>query len=281
MTVFDKINHKLCVAAFKKEPRIKEYKPKITAEVQSSGVIKQGFTFLYPTYKKYIYCDKNTGEGYFFRYKPIKEKGEYPVVIYHHGNGLNRAGKNDVQLVEFSKLIKKLNKHKCHQIAVHLDVSCEYNREAYSRALDGIVRFIKQTYNNVDFDRIYLTGTSHGGYACVYEVLRNPERYAAAVISMSYTYNEKFAPPDEIQENPYVRILTDDDYEALSKTPFYLSWAKDDCELMVVSNNLLSEKLKKNNGDVKIKVYENGGHTIAGDFFKNGDWDEWLFSKER
>lgn len=260
---------------------IKEYKKRLTAKAEKTGVIKQGFALLYPAYKKYFYCDKNTGEGYFFRYKPIKEKGEYPVVIYHHGNGLNRAGKNDVQLVEFSKLIKKLNKRKCHQIAVHLDVSCEYNREAYSRALDGIVRFIKQTYNNVDFDRIYLTGTSHGGYACVYEVLRNPERYAAAVISMSYTYNEKFAPPDEIQENPYVRILTDDDYEALSKTPFCLSWAKDDCELMVVSNNLLSEKLKKNNGDVKLKVYENGGHTISGDFFKNSDWDEWLFAKER
>lgn len=281
MTLFNKFYSRLCIMAFKKEPRIKEYKQKITARVQKSGVIKQGLTLVYPSYKKYFYCDKNTGEGYFFRYKPFIEKGKYPVVIYHHGNGLNRAGKNDMQLVEFSKLIKKLNMKKCHQVAIHLDVSCEYNRAEHSRALEGFIEYIHSTYNNVDFDRIYLAGTSHGGYACVYEVLRNPEKYAGAVISMIYTYNEKFAPPDEIQENPYVRSLTDEDYKVLSKTPFYLSWAEDDSELMVVSNNLLSQKLKKNNGDVKVKVYENGGHTIAGDFFKTSDWDEWLFNKER
>ncbi len=281
MTLFNKFYNRVCIMASKKSPKIKMYKKKLTASADKSGVIKQGVTLFYPSYKKYFYCDKVSGDGYFFRCKPITEKGKYPVVIYHHGNGLNRAGKNNMQLFEFSKLMKKLNKQKCHQVAIHLDVTCEYNVAEHSSALEGFIEYIQNTYNNVDFDRIYLAGTSYGGYACVYEVLRNPQKYAAAVISMAYTFNEEWQPPKEIKESAYVRSLTDEDYKTLSGTPFYASWAKNDHKHMVTSNELLSKYLKMNNADIKVKIYETGGHTIYADFFKNSDWDEWMFSKKR
>ncbi len=265
----------------KREKEIRRYKQKLTARAEKAGVISQGFTMICPSYKKYFYCDKNTGEGYFFRCKPIEDKGKYPMVIYHHGGGWNRAGKNNMQLFEFSKLMKKLNKQKCHQVAIHLDVTCDYNKEEHSRALEGFIQFLENTYNNVDFDRIYLAGTSHGGYACVYEVLRNPQKYAAAVISMAYTFNEEWIPPEAIRENAYVRSLTDEDYKTLAGTPFYASWAVDDHMHMVTSNELLSKNHKKNNGDIKNKTYETGGHTIYADFFRNSDWDEWMFSRKR
>ncbi len=265
----------------KREKGIRKYKQKLTARAEKSGVIRQGFTLIFPSYKKYFYCDKNTGEGYFFRCKPIEDKGKYPIVIYHHGGGWNCAGKNNMQLFEFSKLMKKLNNRKCHQVAIHLDVTCDYNRAEHSRALEGFIDYIQNTYNNVDFDRVYLAGTSHGGYACVYEVLRNPQKYAAAVISMSYTFNEEWKAQEKIKENPYVRNLADEDYKTLAGTPFYISCAKDDHMHMVTSNELLSKNLKKNNADVKEKMYETGGHTIYADFFRNSDWDEWMFSKTR
>lgn len=277
MKWFNKFYNRLMVNAVKKAPKILEYKKRLTANVIQTGVTKQNITFLCPSYKKYYYCDKTTGEGYFFRYKPFTDKGKYPVVIYHHGNGLNRAGKNNMQMYEFSWLKKNLNKQKCHQVVIHLDVTCEYNRDAHSRALDGFINYIQSTYKNVDFDRLYLAGTSHGGYACVYEVLRNPEKYAAAVISMAYTYNESFVPPEEIRVNPYIRSLTDEDYETIAKTPFFLSWAKDDGSGIVKSNELLLKNLKGNNANVKFKIYDKGGHTIASKFFKNADWTKWMF----
>ncbi|MBR2413866.1 MAG: prolyl oligopeptidase family serine peptidase [Clostridia bacterium] len=173
--------------------------------------------------------------------------------------------------------MKKLNKQKCHQVAVHLDITCEYNTAEHSRALDGILTYLENTYNNVDFNRIYLAGISHGGYACVYEVLRKPDKYAAAVISMAYTFNEELMSVEEKYKNPFVRTLTREDYNTLSKTPFYISWAKDDCLCMTTSNELLSENLKDKNEHYKEKTYETGGHKIASDFFKNSDWDEWMF----
>ena len=278
---FYRIYRFLCDLAAKEEPRIHKYKKRLTGKAEKSGVIKHGVTLLCPTYKKYFYCDKKTGEGYFFRYKPVKTSGKYPVVIYQHGAGLNRVGKNYMQMYEFSKLKKKLNKRKCHQVVIHLDVSCEYNRAEHSRALEGFVEYIQNTYKNVDFDRIYLAGTSHGGYGCIYEVLRNPGKYAAAVVSMTYTFNEEWIPSEKIRENPYVRSLTDDDYESLAKTPFYLSWAKNDTIGMTTGNRLLSKHLKEHNADLKEKIYETGGHTIYADFFRNSDWDEWMFEKNR
>ncbi len=281
LSLYDRYAVMVMKLIYKRSPRIKKYKQKLTARAEKSGVIRQGFTFLFSSYKKYFYCDKNSGEGYFFRCKHIEAEGKYPIVIYQHGNGLNRVGKNNMQLFEFSKLMRKLDKHKCHQVAIHLDVTCEYNRAEHSRALEGFIQFLENTYNNVDFDRIYLAGTSHGGYACVYEVLRNPQKYAAAVVSMAYTFNEEIIPTEEICENSYVRSLTDEDYKLLSKTPFYLSWAKDDCMNMTISNALLSKNLKKNNAKLKEKIYETGGHSIAGDFFENSDWDEWMFGMKR
>lgn len=281
MSLYDRCAVMVMKLIYKRAPRIKKYKQKLTKRVNESCVVKQGHTVLYPSYRKYFYCDKISGEGYFFRCKTVTDKGKYPVIIFHHGNGVHRAGKNDKQLDNFSKLMKKLNKRKCHQVAIHLDVTCEYNRAEHSRALEGFVQFLENTYNNVDFDRIYLAGTSHGGYACVYEVLRNPDKYAAAVVSMAYTFNEEIIPAEEICENSYVRSLTDEDYRLLSKTPFYLSWAKDDCMNMTISNALLSKNLKKYNADLKEKIYETGGHSIAGDFFENSDWDEWMFGLKR
>lgn len=279
MSLFHKFYFFVGKVFAKRGKGIRKYKQKLTARAEKSGVISQGFTLIFPSYKKYFYCDKNTGEGYFFRCKHIEGEGKYPLVIYHHGGGWNRAGKNNMQLFEFSKLRKKLNKQKCHQVAIHLDVTCEYNVAEHSRALEGFIEYIENTYNNVDFDRIYLAGTSYGGYACVYEVLRNPGKYAAAVISMSFTFNEEWKPPEKMTKNNYVRSLTDEDYKTLAGTPFYASWAKDDHMHMVVSNELLSNHLKENNGIIKNKIYETGAHTIYADFFRNSDWDEWMFSQ--
>ncbi len=271
----------LMMQVYKRAPKIREYKKNLTANATRTGVIKHGVTLLCPTYKKYYYCDKDWDEGYFFRYKPVTEKGKYPVIIYLHGHGLNRAGMNNMQLFEFSWLKKNLNTKKCHQVAAHLDISCEYNRAEHSRALDGIIDYIQNTYKNVDFNRIYLAGTSHGGYGCVYEVLRNPDKYAAAVISMAYTFNELVIPPEKIRVNPFVRCLTDEDYKTLAKTPFFLSWAKNDTYNMVMSNELLLKNLQANNANVQFEIYDDGGHTIASKFYKKPDWLKWMFELSR
>ena len=269
--------------------RMPELKKKITSKVNESGVIKKGIALIMPSYKKFFYCDKISGEGWFFRLKPSKSSEKRPVIIYNHGHGLNRASKNDVHMYEFYPLRKNLNQADCHQVAMHTDFSCDYNTDEYSRALDGVVDYIDKTYHNVDFNRIYLIGTSHGGYACVYEVLRNPDKFAGVVIAMSYTYNEVTVQSDEtkarlaeIQKtNKYYRVLTDEDYKTLSKTPFYLAWAKNDTNNMVRSNELLYENLEKNGGKVKTKIYDDGGHTIYSPFFKSDLWCDWLFGQER
>lgn len=281
MTLFDKVYRYLCITAYKQAPRIQKQKKRLMDKEEKSGVIKNGVTFLMPSYKKYFFCDEVSGEGWFFRMKPMKEAGKYPIVIYHHGNGLNRAGKNNMQMYEFSWLKKNLNKQKCHRVVVHADVACEYNTDEHSRALDGIIEHIQNTYRNVDFDRIYLAGTSHGGYACVYEILRKPDKYAGAVIAMGYTYNELFELSDELKTNEFMHNLTEEDYKILAKTAWYIAWAKDDSKFITDSNKILQNKLRDNGADVKAKIYESGGHTIASDFFKNGDWAKWMFEINR
>lgn len=273
-TMYSKLN----ILVMKRSRKILACKRKINSKYQNSRVIKHGLNLYRPSYKKYYYCDKVANSGWFFRLKPIKEQGEFPVVIYSHGNGLNRAGKNDLQMAEFKYLIKKLNKEKCHQVVIHTDYQCEYNTEEYSRALSAIIDYIEKEYKNVDFNRIYLMGTSHGGYACIYESLRNPNKYAACVCAMGYTYNEKFRIS---KTNGYQRDLNDNDYQTLSNTAFYLAWAENDGSYVVDSNNLLKENLQKYSAEIKTIEYESGGHTIFGKFFKSDIWREWLFNQKR
>lgn len=280
MKLFNKFYSFLCNSFYKKAPKIFEHKKALTSNQSESCVIRTGKTIWYPSYKKRFYCDKISGDGWFFRLKPVTAEGKYPVFIYLHGSGLNHAGENDLQMWEFKWLKKKLDKHGCHQVVIHCDWSCAYNTDEHSRATEGIIRYLEKTYKNVDRSRIYIAGTSYGGYATAYEVLRNPDKYAGAVSAMGFTHNEKFPMPDEWKDwisDEYRRNLTDDDIKSLSKTPFYFAWAKDDHPSISEGSEFLGEKLAGYGGTVKIKIYNDGGHTIAADFYKNEDWDEWLF----
>lgn len=197
MNPFRKFYSFLCITAYKQSARILKHKKEMTDAQSKSCVIKTGKTIWYPSYKKYFYCDKTSGEGWFFRLKPLTDKGKYPVFFYLHGSGLNHAGENDMQMWEFCWLKKKLDKHPCHQVVVHCDFTyydyaCAYNTDEHSRVIEDIICYLEETYKNVDRSRLYIAGTSYGGYGTAYEVLRNPDKYAGAVSAMGFTHNERF-----------------------------------------------------------------------------------------
>lgn len=277
----------LIKTTYNRSPKIIEHKKALTEGRSKSGVIKTGRTIWFPSYKKHYYCDKPSGEGWFFRLKPITDNGKYPVVFYLHGSGLNHAGENDLQMWEFRWLRKKLSKQPCHQVVVHcdftyFDYACAYNTDEHSRFIEGMLRYLEDTYKNIDRSRIYIAGTSYGGYGTAYEVLRNPDLFAGAISAMGYTHNEKFPLPDNWNKNnEYCRSLTQDDIKTLAKTPFYLTWAVNDGEIISEGSEFLAEKLREYGGTVKTKIYDDGGHTIASDFFRNSDWTDWLFSLQR
>ena len=286
MKLFNKIYSFLCMTAYKQSPRIIKHKNSLTESQSESCVIKTGKTILYPSYKKYYYCDKISGEGWFFRLKPITDNGKYPVFFYLHGSGLNHAGENDLQMWEFRCLKKKLDEHPCHQVVIHcdytyIDYACAYNTDEHSRVIEDIIRYLENTYKNVDRSRLYIAGTSYGGYGTSYEVLRNPDKYAGAVSAMGFTHNEKFPITEWWQKNEFRRNLTEEDFKTLSETPFYLTWAKNDHPSISEGSDFLGKKLAEYGGTVKTKIYGSGGHTIAADFFKKEDWDKWLFGKQR
>ncbi len=281
MNLFIKFYNFLCVTAYKRSPKILRHKKNLTESQSESCVIKTGKAIWYPSYKKYYYCDKISGEGWFFRLKPITDKGKYPVIFYLHGNGLNRAGENDLQMWEFRWLKKKLDGNSCHRVVMHCDCTCAYNTDEHSSAIEGIIRYLENTYNNVDRSRIYIAGTSYGGYAAAYEVLRNPDKYAGAVSAMGFTHNEKFPITGGWQKNEYCRNLTEEDFKTLAKTPFYFTWAKNDHPSISDGSAFLSEKLENYGGTVMRKLYDDGAHTIAAEFFRKEDWADWLFANFR
>lgn len=286
MNPFRKFYSFLCITAYKQSARILKHKKEMTDAQSKSCVIKTGKTIWYPSYKKYFYCDKTSGEGWFFRLKPLTDKGKYPVFFYLHGSGLNHAGENDMQMWEFCWLKKKLDKHPCHQVVVHCDFTyydyaCAYNTDEHSRVIEDIICYLEETYKNVDRSRLYIAGTSYGGYGTAYEVLRNPDKYAGAVSAMGFTHNERFPITEWWQKNEYRRNLTEEDFRTLSGTPFYLTWAKNDHPSISEGSELLAEKLKEYGGTVKTKIYDDGAHTIASAFFKKENWAEWLFKKQK
>ena len=287
MKLFNEFYKFLCITAWKQSPRIIKHKKSLTESQSESCVIKTGKTIWYPSYKKHYYCDKPSGEGWFFRLKPITDNGKYPVFFYLHGSGLNHAGENDFQMWEFRCLRKKLSKQLCHQVVIHCDVTyseyaCAYNTDEHSRVIEEIIRYLEDTYKNVDRKRIYIAGTSYGGYGTAYEVLRNPDKYAGAISAMGYTHNEKFPIEGEWWlKNEFRRNLTEDDFKSLAKTPFYLAWAKDDHPSISVGSAFLAEKLENYGGTVITKIYDDGAHTIASDFFRKGNWTDWLFELRR
>ncbi|MDR1409090.1 MAG: prolyl oligopeptidase family serine peptidase [Oscillospiraceae bacterium] len=156
----------------------------------------------------------------------------------------------------------------------------EYNTNEFSAVLGDLINALCDEHLNIDRTRVYLLGVSYGGHAVTYECLRHPERYAAAIPTVAWTYVAGL----DFQANTYLygideyhRPFDENGYFKLAQTPLWLAYS----HLEVQYNEPLSIELKAIDAPVKTTRIDRRGHAMFTLFFRDEPWTDWLFAQQK
>lgn len=236
------------------------------------GKYKSGISLLKKSvtgFDKYIYVNADTKYAIPFRMKKAKAKNS-PVFIYCPGSASN-GHKNIFNLVEFFAKMSftGLFSKDCNIIvpqAVHetenseqsvIDFCCEL-----SNLKSGAVELTE-----ADTSRIYITGTSLGGFVVWYSLLLFPSDYTAAVAV----------------EGAFIgsRGKTRTDIEKLADTPLWVAHAANDKCVDIESDDKMVDALKATGADVIYTRTEKHGHKMSIKFYKTQPFIKWLFKQKK
>ena len=220
----------------------------------------------FPLYRHYRYAEPGGDSQYRFRLRQARGKEPLPLFIYLHGAG--SFGYNGIMSMnEFAALWPGTRKarQKSHVLVPQLAYNSEYGSDEYSRNLTRVIDWIAETTGTLDRSRIYITGTSYGGYGAVMECRCHPGRYAACVTPVAALVN-------------LGRPWDEDEYDALAQTPLWLGYSRDEKNV----NEPLYEALKERGADVRRTYVKRFRHGPAGPVFWLGQpWARWLFSESK
>lgn len=119
--------------------------------------------------------------------------------------------------------------------------------------------------NNIDIDRIYLTGVSMGGMGTWSVAMDYPEWFAA------------FAPMSGGIYKPFMS----DNIENIQNIPIWIFHDKYDEEIPIEQTTDILRKLEEVNSDVQITIYEEGVHYINERVFYDGKLFDWFLKYKK
>lgn len=194
---------------------------------------------------------------------------EYPLVLFLH-RGAFRGDDNVLQVSEhINGLIRATQGEQfpAFLLAPHAPEPWWYDS---TRDLPmQIVQSVEQQYQ-IDTNRIYVTGTSMGGFGTPDIVSRNPDRFAAAVPMSAGLF------PDP-EEYDFGELLPESfpviDLEAMADVPFWVFHGENDDIIPAQWSLDLVEALQGVDGDVRYTE-------IPGDISHWGIWSSIYFDRE-
>ncbi len=243
-----------------------------------------GKTLFFPSFKKCYYNEKGTNTVRPYRlHSPKPRVGKkYSVFIQLHGAGAQMGFDNRRQMWDFIFLYPRLHKHlkDTYVIVPHQNPVNPYNCDEHSEFLRNIILDIDKKKNNVDFSRIYIAGVSYGAHATVYEVLRSPDFYAAAMPCECWLYIEDDGMGD-INKDEFHMPLSNKAFEKMKSTPFLVMHSENDRVCKIINSEILVNGLKEAGGKVEFARKKRLGHSRYPFFALFDKWDEWVFSQKR
>ncbi|WP_281228826.1 prolyl oligopeptidase family serine peptidase [Flavobacterium aquiphilum] len=187
---------------------------------------------------------------------PLDSKEKKPLIIFLHGSGENGS---DVEKVKIHGPFKYLKNHDID--AYVLAPQCPEGQQWNSDFLYQLILKI-QKENNIDENRIYITGLSSGGWGTWSLALKHPEMFAAIVPVSGFVDLNQLEEICKIDAVP-VRIfhgLMDD--------------------VVPVANDLVIYKeLKKCNKDVELTLFNDAGHDCWTQVYDNPQIYAWMLKQ--
>lgn len=216
------------------------------------------------SFASYTFSDKENNMAFPFRLHTSKSENKPLFVLFHGAGALGHDNKK--QHVENLILYKRILPYDCNILVPQAPFGA--NRG------DGLIRQYLRSVKNLidilpcDFDRnrIYIVGTSFGGFCVWHSAYLYPDFFAAAVPVMGGLFFDH-------NYDAY-------DLERLTKTPLWVAHASDDANVKVDSDDYCVEHLQNMGADVTYSRPDKGGHSIANKFYATENWVQWCLDRE-
>lgn len=186
----------------------------------------------------------------------IKEKK--PLLIFLHGSGEKGT---DIEKVKIHGPFKYLKDHKLD--AYVLAPQCPEGEEWDAEVLYRLILKI-QKENNIDSDRIYVTGLSLGGWGTWNLAFAHPDMFAAIVPISGFV--------DLIQLEQTCKI---------AKIPTRIFHGLMDDVVNIDYAITIYKELKKCNSNVELTIFDDAGHDSWSRVYDNQEVYDWMFKQVR
>jgi predicted peptidase len=186
----------------------------------------------------------------------IKEKK--PLLIFLHGSGEKGT---DIEKVKIHGPFKYLKDHKLD--AYVLAPQCPEGEEWDAEVLYRLILKI-QKENNIDSDRIYVTGLSLGGWGTWNLAFAHPDMFAAIVPISGFV--------DLIQLEQTCKI---------AKIPTRIFHGLMDDVVNIDYAITIYKELKKCNSNVELTIFDDAGHDSWSRVYDNQEIYDWMFKQVR
>lgn len=229
-------------------------------EGQNSGLIKLSGGRL----SSYKFIDKENEMCFPLRLLSSKSSNR-PLFVLFHGAGA-MGNDNIKQLFDHIPLYRQVSKLNCNILAPQAPFGSNRGDALTQNYIKSVKKLIDELPIDFDRKRIYVVGTSFGGF-CVWNITYLfPGYFAAAVPVMGgLSFSPKF--------DAY-------DVERLTKTPLWVAHSSDDTNVRIDSDDYFVAELQKLGVDVKYTRWNKYGHSMYKKFYKTEKWAEWCLSKE-
>lgn len=195
--------------------------------------------------------------GYAFHI-PLNTKEKKPLLIFLHGSGENGS---DVEKVKIHGPFKYL---KTHQLDFYiLAPQCPEGEQWNPDILYELILKIKKE-NNIDANRIYLTGLSSGGWGTYSLALKYPEMFAAVM-----------------PVSGFVDIIQLEEICKMEKIPVRIFHGLLD-DIVPVSNDIaIYKELKKCNKEVELTLFNDATHDCWTQVYENPETYDWMLKHKK
>ncbi len=213
----------------------------------------------------YRYIDKENEMCFPFRLHKSK-KADRPLFVLFHGAGA-LGNENIKHLFDHIPLYKQILKYDCNILMPQAPYGANRGGDVLiQKYIKSVKKLIDELPTDFDRKRIYIAGTSFGGF-CVWHIsYLFPEYFAAAVPVMGGLYFDS-------NFGTY-------DMQRLAGTPLWVAHSADDMNVRIDSDDYCVGELEKLGADIKYTRWTKYGHSMYKKFYKTEKWAEWCMSKK-
>jgi predicted peptidase len=189
---------------------------------------------------------------------PKEVKSKKPLIVFLHGSGEKGT---DVELLRKQGPLKYIKEKEidAYILAPQCRENEYWNEESIYRLIQKIVK-----ENNIDADRICLTGLSLGGWGTLKLGIAHPEMFAALVPICGF-----------------VDRLDIDDLCKIAAIPTRIYHGLLDDVVDVNYATVIYKTLRACNANVKLTIFEDANHNSWDNVYDNAEIYDWMLSQSK